>query len=100
VSSLNGATEATRDLLDTDRTINQVFRNIYTLDWKPSVTTFDIIASLPHGTGFILYGEAWYGLQDQNQPSGNRAASFCKEGVSIDGDSAGSHLEFRFRPGT
>lgn len=101
VLALNGATQETRSRLDQDARINQVFRSLYVLTWGGSNTVFrNIIATVPRGREFILYGEAWYGERDLNNPTGNRAATFCREGVTVDESSVGQHFELSFKPNT
>ncbi|HCF60279.1 MAG TPA: hypothetical protein DFS52_20060 [Myxococcales bacterium] len=96
VLGLNGATEDTRSQLDENPALNQVFRSLYPLNWTSGTTFRNMIATVPQGKSFILYGEAWYGGRELNHPTGNRAATFCKDGVTIDDSSTGKHFELTF----
>ena len=101
VLTLNGTNQDTRSRLDENGELNQVFRSLYTLTWGGSNTVFrNIIASVPRGQSFVLYGEAWYGERDLNNPTGNRAASFCREGMTVDESSINQHFELSFKPNT
>jgi hypothetical protein len=99
--TLNGRTADKRSLLDQNPAINQVFRTLYPLTWGGSNTVFrNMIASVPRGSSYILYGEAWYGIRENQNPTGNRAATYCREGVTIDAGSSGQHFELFFTQGT
>jgi hypothetical protein len=96
VLALTGATQDTRSQLDDNPEINQVFRCLYPLDWGSGTSFRNMIATVPQGKGFLLYGEAWYGGRELNYPTGNRAATFCRDDVTIDDSSVGKHFELTF----
>ncbi|MGC4121838.1 MAG: hypothetical protein QM765_46120 [Myxococcales bacterium] len=94
----NCVDQSTRSVLDSNASLNQVFRSFYTLVWDCSTPTcqfFNMTATVPKGQKFILYGEAWYGPRDStNNPTGGCAALFCAEGQSVTAD--GQHFGLTF----
>ncbi len=86
VKSRSGSTEAEATKLDKDPTINQAYRGLYTLVWGGSTPSgpvrFPIPANVPRGS-YIVYAEAWRGPRDGQNPTGQRASSFCKENVDL-----------------
>ncbi|MGC4115804.1 MAG: hypothetical protein QM765_14635 [Myxococcales bacterium] len=89
----------TRAVLENNPNINQVFRALYPLpNWNCSGTVCqfpNMIATVPQGNNYILYGEAWYGERDLNYPKGQCAALFCIEGKSV-GTTNGQHFMLTF----
>lgn len=81
-----------RSRIDDDASVNQVFRTVYALDFSGCVGSEcvfpGLFATLPRAQGMLLYGEAWYGPRELNDPTGQCAAVFCSEGqaVAADGD--------------
>lgn len=94
----NCVDETTRAVLDSNASVNQVFRMVYPLDggsWGGTVVQFpNIFADVPKGQDYILYGEAWYGVRELNNPTGNCASLFCIEGKSVASNSQHFVLTF------
>ncbi|HEY3450895.1 MAG TPA: hypothetical protein VGK67_31355 [Myxococcales bacterium] len=93
----NCVDQTTRTVLDGNPAINQVFRVLYPLTWNCTGTICqfpNLIATVPQGQNFILYGEAWYGERNLNYPTGQCASLFCIEGKSVAGD--GQHFVLTF----
>ena len=89
---------STRSRIDTDPGVNQVFRSVYALDFSTCIGTEcvfpNIFATVPRGQGFLLYGEAWYGSRELNNPTGQCASVFCAEGQAVQ-DGAKVQVIFR-----
>ena len=89
----------TRSRIDDDSSINQVFRSVYALDFSTCVGTEcvfpSLFASVPQGTNFLLYGEAWYGARELNDPTGECASVYCSEGQAVDGGNDTFQVTFR-----
>lgn len=92
---------STRSNIDRAADLNQVFRNLYNLDFTTCATecTFkNMVATVPKGEDYILYGEAWYGPrdpEDKNNPSGVCAAKVCVEAQSVSASDAHYRLTFQ-----
>lgn len=81
-----GATQATRNQLDSDPAINQSYRELYVLVWSGTSagqTRFRVFGTVPRAANLIAYGEAWYGVREQQNPTGQRASVVCVEGVDL-----------------
>jgi hypothetical protein len=101
VLSRAGKTQATRSQLDADPQINQVFRNLTALTWSGSTqgqTLFKLFYDAPKASGLLLYGEAWYGLRDGNDPTGDRASAACTEDVDLSSAVPNQKLAIQFKP--
>ena len=88
LNSLGNCKDATtRSLIDTNGTLNQVFRNLYPMNfgncYSGECTFSDLTAVVPMGKDFILYGETWSGARDLNNPTGTCLSSFCSEGFTV-----------------
>jgi len=82
----SGATEATREALDTDPLLNQAFRNLTVLSWTGStqgLSLFHLYYDAPRGTDYLLFAEAWYGPREGAYGSGARASTSCTEHVDL-----------------
>lgn len=80
---LNGGELQTRDRLDADRTINQVFRALYPLPSKGAASG-DVVHTttgwfVPKAKGLLLYGEVWSGERQLNHPTGVRLSRACSD---------------------
>ena len=51
---------------------------------------------MPKGANFILYGEAWFGPRELNNPTGQCASYSCVEGQSV--AAANTHYSLTFNP--
>ncbi|HEY3445975.1 MAG TPA: hypothetical protein VGK67_06390 [Myxococcales bacterium] len=91
--------ETTRSRIDDDPGINQIFRSAYALDFSACVGSEcvfpSLFATVPQARNFLLYGEAWYGARDLNDPTGNCASVYCLEGQAIDGGNDTFQVTFR-----
>lgn len=90
---------ATRSRIDDNAAINQVFRSVYALDFSTCAGTEcvfpSLFASVPQGSNYLLYGEAWYGARELNNPTGECAALYCAEGQAVGADGGTFQLTFR-----
>ena len=90
--------QSTRAILDGNLALNQVFRSIYALNFSGCTGTecllSNMVASVPQGVDFILYGEAWYGPRELNNPTGQCAAYYCLAGQTV---SANAHYTVVFQ---
>jgi hypothetical protein len=82
--------QTTRSFIDDNPALNQVFRSVYPLDWTACASTecyfSNMIATIPKGQKYILYGEAWYGKRELNEPTGLCAAFYCLENQTVSDD--------------
>ncbi|HEY3445976.1 MAG TPA: hypothetical protein VGK67_06395 [Myxococcales bacterium] len=90
---------STRSRIDEEPGINQIFRSVYGLDFSTCSGTEcvfpNLFATVPRGQGFLLYGEAWYGNRELNDPTGSCASVFCADGQGVDGESDQVQVTFR-----
>lgn len=76
-----GTTHETRTQLEDDQELNQIFRSLMPLSWSGGGSggqVFHFPLEVPRGRGYLLYGEAWFGVRELNLPKGNLASSDCK----------------------
>ncbi|MGC4122163.1 MAG: hypothetical protein QM765_47805 [Myxococcales bacterium] len=77
----------TRSRIDDDPKVNQVFRSAYAFDFSSCVDSecvFPKFALIPQGQSYVLYGEAWSGARELNDPTGTCVASYCLDGQTVD----------------
>lgn len=103
LKALSGETQDTRSKLDSNPAVNQIFRNLITLNWSSAQsgkTTFANIPGLriPKAKAVLFYGEAWYGTRELNNPQGNRASTDCVEGIDLEATARDTHFALNFRP--
>jgi hypothetical protein len=75
--SLSGATQAERNKLDDDATVNEIFRSLFVPDWSFGATVRFLIIP-PRARNALLYGEAWTGPRDNMNPTGSRDSTACR----------------------
>ena len=82
----NCVDSTTRSVIDKNANFNQVFRGVSQLSWNCGGTECqfsNMFFTVPQGQNFVLYGEAWYGPRELNEPTGQCAAYYCVEGKSV-----------------
>ncbi len=85
--TLNGSDQPGRSQLDQNPAINQVFRMAYQINTLPGQTVVNnLLASVPKGSDFLLYTEAWSEGLSLHNPLGYRMAVDCLEGQKVDAD--------------
>ena len=101
LKTLNGDNESTRSQLDLNPLVNQVFRRVYDLQWTgvgSGATIFSMpAASVPRASSLLLYGEAWYGNRQLQDPTLNRVAIDCREGIDLVAPPDGTHFQVLFK---
>ncbi|MBI5544513.1 MAG: hypothetical protein HY901_11525 [Deltaproteobacteria bacterium] len=100
VKARSGDTQATRSKLDDDPQINQAFRNLTVLSFgsPQGQAFFNFFYDVPRGDGYLLYGEAWYGAREANNPTGMRATTACVENVNLLAEPPGTEVALSFQP--
>ncbi|MBI5548371.1 MAG: hypothetical protein HY901_31195 [Deltaproteobacteria bacterium] len=95
--------QSTRSRIDTNPSLNQVYRALFPLDFAGCGGTScqfsmpAIFVPAADTVSYILYGEAWYGPRDStdpNNPTGQCAAYFCAESQKVTVNDAHYGLTF------